>query len=63
MDKIKFHQFWKSLTKEEKETLASKAGTTADYLRLIANGHRNAGRATLKKLVAADQELTLDMFF
>ena len=40
MDKIKFHQFWKSLTKD-----------------------RNAGRATLKKLVAADQELTLDMFF
>ena len=60
---IEFHRFWKELSKAEKDSLASRADTTADYLRLIANGHRNAGRATVKKLVAADDNLSLEMFF
>ena len=59
----KFQEFWKTLSTADQESLASKAETTTDYLRIIASGHRNAGRATVKKLMAANKEIKLEMFF
>jgi len=35
--------YWNSLTKEQQTHLAESVGSTRDYLRLVFNGHKNAG--------------------
>ncbi len=35
--------YWNSLTKAQQVRLAKNVGSTRDYLRLVFNGHKNAG--------------------
>ena len=58
-----FTCFWTSLDANEKRALAKKAKTSVAYLSQIACGHRNAGTKTINSLIAADERVTLAMFF
>ena len=59
----KFQSFWIDLEPPEKLELAERADTSVSYLSQIANGHRNAGVDTIRKLTAADERISLSMFF
>lgn len=45
-----FANYWKSLSAEEKENLAKKAGTKVSYLRHVASGVHKAGPTLCVKL-------------
>lgn len=45
-----FSSYWQALSPEEKEKLASEAGTTPSYLRHVATGYHKAGAKLASKL-------------
>ena len=57
-----FSTYFVSLKPSIKKRLAKNALTSVDYLRQIARGNRNAGFATIKKLIAADPNINISMF-
>ena len=57
-----FSTFYNSLSSEEKSQLASKAATSTDYLYQITTNRRQAGFATIRKLIVADEKITISMF-
>lgn len=58
----KFYPYWDSLTAKQKIELAENAKTSVAYLSQIANEYRNAGWNTIKKLMAADENIDIEMF-
>jgi hypothetical protein len=56
-----FNDYWQSLPSHEKASLADKAGTSLNYLSQIANGHRLSGANLMSRLVAADENITIQM--
>ena len=53
-------QYLKTLTSDERATLASEAGTSVGYLDQLKGDHRKPGPALARRLVAASRgELTL----
>lgn len=59
----RFQKFWIELDAAGKRQLVEKSGLSHSFLSQIAHGHRNAGKSTIEKLVAAHPEITLAMFF
>ena len=56
-----FNKYWQSLPSSEKASLAEKAETSSNYLSQIANGHRLSGANLISRLVAADDNITIQM--
>ena len=54
----RFKTFYDSLSKEEREALATKAGTSVAYLWQLADGRRKAGMSASVRLKAADYRIT-----
>ena len=57
-----FSTFYNSLNSQEKSQLAHKAATSTDYLYQITTNRRQVGFATIRKLIAADKNITISMF-
>lgn len=53
-----FQKYWKSLSSEQKHSLADKAETSYPYLSQIANGLCGAGADLMAKLKKADPNIT-----
>lgn len=56
-----FNPFWRSLSSEEKASLARAANTSVAYLSQIAHGHRKAGADVIERLMCADQRISFEM--
>ena len=57
-----FNDYWRSLTPADKKVLAKKAISSTNYINQIVNGHKNAGLSLVKRLMAADENVTFCMF-
>ena len=57
-----FNEFWTTLEPQQKQRLADRADTSMMYLSHIAHGHRQPGRAMIKKLLDADKRIKVGMF-
>lgn len=51
--------YFEATKPKERRALAEQIGTSEEYLRLCANGHRQTGHVLAMKLVAAEPRLTL----
>ncbi|NOV24182.1 hypothetical protein E5S69_11730 [Cupriavidus necator] len=51
--------YFEATKPKERRALAEKIGTSEEYLRLCANGHRQTGTTLALKLVAAEPRLKL----
>tara|TARA_R110002020_G_scaffold72192_1_gene185806 strand:+ start:21 stop:218 length:198 start_codon:yes stop_codon:yes gene_type:complete len=64
---MNFKEYWQSLDEAGKKSLAEDCGTSKEYLRHCSKGYdagyRNPGMKTIKNLLRARKEITLDMFF
>ena len=59
---MNFAKYYTSLDKYSKTQLADDAKTSTDYLYQIATNRRRAGFPTIRKLIAADNNITITMF-
>lgn len=58
-----FSDYWRSLSPQEKKRLAKAATTSINYLSQVCGGHRNPGLNLARRLVAADPNISMVMFF
>lgn len=57
-----FSTYYSKLNSSSKKQLAFDAKTSVDYLYQIATDRRRAGFPTVRKLMAADTNITISMF-
>lgn len=57
-----FNTYWKTLTAAQKRDLAERSGISMSYLTVVTNGHRRAGWKTIRRLMNADELITVEMF-
>ena len=57
-----FPDYWHSLTSEQKSELAKKIDSSKPYLTNIADGWKEIGMGTARRLIAADNNIHAGMF-
>ena len=53
-----FKEYYDSLVIEQRERLAESAGTSANYLYMLATDRRKAGASLIARLTGADRNIT-----